>query len=290
MRVVIASYGAAQFRFLGDTLARMGHVPIAYIASRSMRPSTLSEPDLLAAIRAIVTDLPRGMDLLLPGGTRTIGSLLASYRPDVVLVFGFNWRLPRDVLEVPRLGVLNVHPSVLPKYRGPSPVPWAIRNGDAFMGITVHRMTEHIDAGPILAQADDLPIPDEVASEHVWDLTTGALPNLLGEALERVSRGDPGMPQDESMATYAGFPTSDWYRVTWSGGRRDLHNQIRALRFLTSGRGPVVEFQDRTVQVLGTSLNENGSVRIECEDGPLWVTVTHRDLPRDVPRAPRANA
>jgi methionyl-tRNA formyltransferase len=158
------------------------------------------------------------------------------------------------------------------------------------MGITVHRMTEHIDAGPILAQVDDLPIPGEVTSEHVWDLTTGALPNLLAEALGRVGRGEQGTLQDENMATRAGFPTPDWYKVTWGGSRRDLHNQIRALRFLTRGRGPVVEFQGRMVQVLGTSLADDGSVRIECVDGPLWVTVTPRDLPRAVPRALRASA
>jgi hypothetical protein len=54
-------------------------------------------------------------------------------------------RLPREVLELPRLGALNVHPSALPKYRGPSPVLWAIRNGNPFMGVSVHRMTERID-------------------------------------------------------------------------------------------------------------------------------------------------
>ena len=72
-----------------------------------------------------------------------------------------------------------MHPSALPKYRGPSPVLWAIRNGDPYLGMTVHRMTERIDAGPVLAQVDDLPIPDEVTREDVWELTKAALPGLL---------------------------------------------------------------------------------------------------------------
>jgi len=101
---------------------------------------------MLEAVQAIVVDIPPGMDLLLPGSTSTIGALLAGYEPDLMLVFGFNWHLPRETLTVPRFGVLNVHPSALPRYRGPSPVLWAIRNGDPFMGITVHRMTERIDA------------------------------------------------------------------------------------------------------------------------------------------------
>jgi methionyl-tRNA formyltransferase len=272
LRIVIASYGPSQFRFLRETLTSAGHVPVAYLVSRSMRPSTAAEPDLLEATKAIVADTPPGMDLLLPGRADAVATMLAGYRPDVLLVFGFNWRLPRDVLELPRHGVLNVHPSALPKYRGPSPALWAIRGGDPFMGITVHRMTEHIDAGPVLAQADDLPIPDRVTGEDIWALTKAALPDLLREALESAARGAPGTPQDESKATYAGFPPPDWYKVTWQDGRRSLHDQIRVLRYLSRGQGPVTAFQGRTVQVLGTSLTEDGGTRMECVDGPLWVS------------------
>jgi methionyl-tRNA formyltransferase len=274
LRIVIASYGPSQFRIMHETLVSAGHVPVAYLVSRSMRPSAAAEPGLLEATKAIVADTPPGTDLLLPGSAGTVATMLAGYRPDVLLVFGFNWRLPRDVLELPRLGVLNVHPSALPKYRGPSPVLWAIRDGDPFMGITVHRMTEHIDAGPVLAQVDDLPIPDRVTSDDIWVLTKAALPDLIGQALDSAVRGDPGTPQDESKATYAGFPPPDWYKVTWQGDRRNLHDQIRVLRYLSRGQGPVAAFQGRTVQVIGTSLTEDGGTRLECADGPLWVSWT----------------
>jgi len=198
LRVVIASYGPLQFRLLHESVMAAGHVPVAYIVSRSMRSSAPAEPELLDATRAIVAGMPPGMDLLLPGGVGTMASMLAGYKPDILLVFGFNWRLSREVLELPRLGALNVHPSALPKYRGPSPILWAIRNGDASMGMTVHRMTDDIDAGPVLAQASGLPIPDQVTSEDIWELTKAALPGLLAEALERAMHGDPGVPQDEA--------------------------------------------------------------------------------------------
>jgi methionyl-tRNA formyltransferase len=133
-------------------------------------------------------------------------------------------------------------------------------------------MTEHIDAGPVLAQVDDLPIPDRVSSDDIWALTKAALPDLIGQALDSAVRGDPGTPQDESKATYAGFPPPDWYKVTWQGGRRNLHDQIRVLRYLSRGQGPVAAFQGRTVQVIGTSLTEDGGTRMECADGPLWVS------------------
>jgi methionyl-tRNA formyltransferase len=238
----------------------------------------------LAATNAIVADVPEGMDLLLPGSVRTLPAMLASSRPDVLLVFGFNWHLPLEVLAVPRLGVLNIHPSALPKYRGPSPVLWAIWNGDPDMGLTVHRMTDRIDAGPILAQVDDLPLPDRVTSQDIWRLEQMALPGLLEAALDRLARGDPGTPQSEEQATYAGFPPPDWYTVTWQGSRQRLHNQIRVLRYLKRGEGPVVELQGRTVRVDGTSLTEDNGVRIESADGPLWVTYTSVALAK--PRLP----
>lgn len=239
-----------------------------------MRPSTAVETDLLEATKEIVADVPPGTDLLLPGSTRKLAASLAAYEPDVLLVFGFNWRLPPDVLAVPRLGTLNVHPSALPKYRGPSPIPWAIRNGDPCMGITVHRMTERIDAGPILAQVDDLPLPDLVTRQDVWELIKTALPGLINRALDLAVRGDPGVPQEDRQASYAGFPPPDWYTVTWQGSRRSLHHQVRVLRYLRGGEEPVVEFRGSTVQVRGTSLAEDDGIRVECADGPLWVTCT----------------
>lgn len=237
-----------------------------------MRPSTAAELDLLEATKAVVADVPAGTDLLLPGSVHALPGLLAAYRPDVLLVFGFNWYLPADVLAVPRLGALNVHPSALPRYRGPSPVLWAIRNGDPCLGLSVHRMTSRIDAGPILAQLDDLPLTDRVTSADVWELQRAALPGLLSQALDRLVRGDPGTPQDEEQATYAGFPPPDWYSIAWQGSRDSLHNQIRVLRYMKRGEGPVAEFQGNTVRVEKTSLTDDGGVRIECADGPLWVT------------------
>jgi methionyl-tRNA formyltransferase len=274
LRLVIASYGSPQFQFLRETLADMGHAPVAYLVSRSMHPSAAAEPDILDAVKAIVTDLPPGVDLLLPGSAGTIASMLTGYRPDLLLVFGFNWRLPRNVLELPKFGVLNVHPSALPKYRGPSPVLWAIRNGDHFMGITVHRMTGRIDAGPVLAQADNLPIPDNVTSQDIWDLTRTVLPGLLAQAVDHAVRGDPGIPQDEGKATHAGFPPPEWYEVAWQGSRENLHNQIRVLRYLNHGQGPVVPFQGQMARVHRTSLTAGEGTRVECGDGPLWVTWT----------------
>lgn len=272
LKIIIASSGPAQFGFLRETLTGMGHVPAAYLKSRSLRPSEPPDSEDLESLNAMIANVPVGMDLLLPGTPGAIAAMLAGYEPDLLLVFGFNWRLPQEVLDVPRLGVLNVHPSALPKYRGPSPVPWTIRNGDEFMGLTIHRMTERIDAGPVLAQVTDIPVPYEVTNKEIWELIRDALPELLAKALDAVARGERGTPQNEDEANRAGWPPPEWQEVTWQGGRKDIHHQIRVLRFLNGGQGPVVPFGGNTVRVLRTSLTADGGTRIECADGPLWVT------------------
>lgn len=92
------------------------------------------------------------------------------------------------------------------------------------------------------------------------------------EALDAAVRSDPGIPQDETKATHAGFPPPEWYEVTWQGSRQSLHNQIRVLRYLNHGQGPVVQFQGQRVRIHRTSLTLDEGTRIECADGPLWVT------------------
>lgn len=270
LRVVVASYGAAQFRLLHEALTGAGHVPVAYLVSRSMRPATAPEPDILAALNEIISDLPPGMDLLLPGTPGAIAEMISGYAPDILLVFGFNWRLPREVLDAPRLGALNVHPAPLPKYRGPSPVLWAIRNGDPCLGLTIHRMTERIDSGPVLAQVADIPLPDRVTRENAWDAQMAALPGVLAAALDRAASGDPGTPQDERAASYAGFPPTEWYAISWDASRRDVHNQIRFLRYLKR-QGPVVTLAGQQARIEESSLTDNGGLRVDCADGPLWV-------------------
>jgi methionyl-tRNA formyltransferase len=273
LRVVVASYGAVQFRLLRQALTDAGHVPVAYLVSRSMRPATAPEPDIFAALTEVISDLPPGMDLLLPGTPGAVAEMISGYAPDILLVFGFNWRLPREVLAMPRLGALNVHPAPLPKYRGPSPVLWAIRNGDPYLGLTIHRMTGRIDSGPVLAQVSDIPLPDRVTREDAWDLQMAALPGVLATALDRAVRGEPGTPQDERAASYAGFPPAEWYEITWDAGRCDVHNQIRLLRYLKR-RGPVVTLQGHRVRIEESSLTDNGSLRVDCADGPLWITTS----------------
>jgi hypothetical protein len=188
LRVAVASYGPEQFRLLHTVCEDAGHILVGYLVSRALRSRGRSEPGDVDAVSRILESLPPGMDLLLPGTGRGVAQALAGYRSDLMVVFGFNWRLPPEVLALPRLGVLNVHPSALPRYRGPAPLLWAIRNGDPTFGMTIHRMDDGLDTGPILAQRDDVPLPDDATPETLWEQTCPVVAELLQVALGRRGR------------------------------------------------------------------------------------------------------
>ena len=133
---------------------------------------------------AHVEGAPEGLDIVVPSSRERVAPLLRALEPDLVLCAGFPWVIPPDALAVPPLGSVNFHPSLLPRYRGPVPVSWAIRNGEQEIGVTFHRMAPGLDEGPILAQ-EAIPLGDE----HSWDDLTpklaGAVGRLLPLSLER---------------------------------------------------------------------------------------------------------
>jgi methionyl-tRNA formyltransferase len=122
MRVAIATFGAEEFSALHAACRDAGHLPVAYVNCRSMRPNSSTDSSAAHAAARVIEALPPGMDLLLPGGAEGLAAGLAGYRLDLLIVYGFNWKLPPSVLDVPRFGVVNVHTSLLPRYRGPAPV------------------------------------------------------------------------------------------------------------------------------------------------------------------------
>ena len=104
-----------------------------------IRPAPLPER-IERAFDELVRAAPDGLDVVIPAARDRMAPLLRGYDPDLLLCLGFPWKIPPDALEVPRLGAVNGHPSLLPDYRGPSPVAWAIRNGETEIGYTFHRM------------------------------------------------------------------------------------------------------------------------------------------------------
>lgn len=204
MRIVLASMGTEEFALLRATCQRAGHVPVAYAYSRAMRPGERTDEYAATVLNQLLMVLPGDVDLLLPASPAGLGMALSGYRPDLLVIYGFNWILPPEVFQLPRFGTINIHPGRLPRYRGPAPVHWAIRNGDPEIGVSVHRVDDGVDTGPILAQRGGIPLPEEVTRERVRDLLAPVVEELLSTALARVVAGDPGEPQPRTGADYAG--------------------------------------------------------------------------------------
>src|SRR6476659_7970243 len=154
------------------------------------------------AYKDVVANKLPGVDILVTSHIKRLAPMLRELEPDLIFVTGFPWRLPAELLSLPRLGSINTHPAALPRYRGPNPIFWHLMNGETEIGMTVHRMDAEFDTGPILAQAT-MPIdPDwyiEEVEAHLGEIAVKVLP----EAFRAVIAGEPGRPQPTDGASYA---------------------------------------------------------------------------------------
>jgi len=269
-RVVLITTVPPVAHNLVSALREARHDPVAVLTARwSGRPAPDREPmnDQTA---------PAGLDLLLARDKWSIEPLLRAMRPDLVLCWGFPWRIPLAALEVPRLGSVNCHPALLPRHRGPIPLAWAFRDGDGQFGVTWHRMDAELDTGATLAQAT-VPMLDDDFSIDVIGPRIGAVAiGLLPTVLARVAAGDAGDPQPVEGATWAGHFGEDYATVDWSWPARRIHDQVRAwaLTFgLSPTAGPIAELDGKRVRLIRTSLVDpgNGARRVETGDGSLWI-------------------
>jgi methionyl-tRNA formyltransferase len=275
LRIVVVSNVPPIVERLITLLRDLAHEPPALVASR--RPPDWPPPPPGMEPMSDPT-APAGVDLLFARDKHSIERLLAAYEPDVMLCWGFPWKLPQAALDVPRLGSVNCHPGPLPRHRGPVPMAWTLREGDSHFGITWHWMDAELDTGAILAQAL---VPVEDADTTVFEIGPRILAASLGllpGVLEKVAAGELGEPQDESLATWAGHFTDDEYAVVdWSRPARAVHDQVRAwhLTFDLSGIvAPRAELDGELVRIVRTSLTEPGDGdgrRVECGDGPIWI-------------------
>ena len=263
------------------TLRDMGHEPVSWLAQRKPGAADLPEPSW-----GDISDrsAPEGVNVLLARSKEDVAPLLRGLELDVVLCWGFGWKLPQEALDVPRLGSVNNHPALLPRHRGPYPLAWAFREGDQALGSTWHRMDAEFDTGPILAQSS-VPLEDsdcwiEEFGEKVLRDTFGMLPRVF----ERLEAGDPGDPQSTQGVSWAGAFEEDYATVDWSHTAREIHNQVRAWRHLFGAgdiEAPIAELEGERLKLLRTSLTDpgDGARRMECGDGPIWLVESEAVTP-----------
>ena len=242
------------------------------------------------ALAELLSDPPEQLDVLVPSGPNRIARLLRSFDPDLAVCSGFGWRIPAEALAAPRLGIVNGHPSRLPKYRGPNPFGWTFRNGDPELGYTFHLMDEGFDTGPILAQGS-VPLTDEHSTDDLPDLVRPLVSQLLPTALARLESGDRGDPQPEEGASYAGAFEDEYAEIDWTRTAHEVHNQVRCWFVPTvSGlMGALTTLDGKRVRVKKTRLvearpgdappgtilgREGDELVVQCVDGPIRVVRT----------------
>ena len=171
--------------------------------------------------------------------------------PELIVVAAYGRILPDDILAAPPRGCINVHSSLLPKYRGTAPINWAVLNGDSETGVTIMHMAHDLDAGDIIAQAATPIDPDEtVVTLHDRLAVLGA--ELLVQVVADIAAGTAARtPQDHDKATLAPMLSRELSPMDFTRPARELHNQVRGL---IPWPAAVTELGDRRCKVFSTSV------------------------------------
>jgi methionyl-tRNA formyltransferase len=154
---------------------------------------------------------------------------LQNLNPDLIVVVAYGKLLPKYVLQIPPYGCINVHGSLLPKYRGAAPIQWSVIDGNTYAGITTMQMNEGLDTGDMLLQAKT-EIGENETSGELYERLTNIGADLLSETIQRLESGllTP-KKQDEHLATYASMLNKEMAVIDWSKPAQTIHNQIRGL-------------------------------------------------------------
>ncbi|MEN3037712.1 MAG: methionyl-tRNA formyltransferase [Candidatus Kryptonium sp.] len=194
---------------------------------------------------------------------------LKNLSPDLIVVVAFRI-LPPEVFKIPPLGTVNVHASLLPRYRGAAPINWAIINGEKKTGITTFFINEKVDTGNIILQKE-IPIgPDETAGElHDKLAKLGA--EVLLQTLKLIESGSvQPLPQDESLATSAPKIKKEMCQIDWlKKNAQQVHNFVRGL---SPSPGAFTFFGGRLVKIYRTKLPSEQSTKLtDAEPGQIFV-------------------
>ncbi len=236
----------------------------AVAAARHQVPLVVTQPDRPAGRGQAPTPPPvkvaaleLGLPVWQPETIRTEEAYarLRALEPDAIAVAAYGKILPQAILDIPRQGCVNVHASLLPRYRGAAPIQWAIYHGERETGVSIMRMEAGLDTGPVYLVRRTPIGPDEDApavTERLAALGAEALVEVLG----RLGAGTAAAErQDDAAATLAPMLTRDHARIDWTRSARAIHNQVRAFR---PWPGAVTAAAGRPVKILRTRCVSQG--------------------------------
>lgn len=208
---------------------------------------------------------------------------LRQMKPEMIVVAAYGRILPVEILELPPLGCVNVHSSLLPKYRGAAPINWAMLNGDAETGVSIMYMAEELDAGDVIRVAKT-PIDPEEDLPSLWNRLAELGADALSAAIPTLADGTAARtPQDGSQATFAPMLSRELSPIDWTRPMAVIRNQVRGLipwpcaaAELAGQRFKIYKTASgaATEKAPGTLLNAGKKgVEVACGDGQsLWIT------------------
>jgi methionyl-tRNA formyltransferase len=283
-RLRLAFMGTPEFALPAlDALHEAGH-DIACVYTQPPRPAGRGHAEQRSPVheRAVRLQIPVRHPATLKDAA--VQAEFAALRLDVAVVVAYGLILPKPILDAPRLGCVNIHASLLPRWRGAAPIQHAILAGDAETGIAIMRMDEGLDTGPVLMQ-EAIPIPPTATASGMHDLLAWAGGRLIVVALEGLAAGAlKPMPQPTTGATYAKKLTREDGRLDW---REPAEALLRRVRAFDPWPGAWFEAKGERIKVLAAGLAKDaraappGTVlddapTVACGTGALVLTHLQR--------------
>ena len=227
--MVVVFFGTPQFAV--PTLQRLLDSPhsVAGVITQPDRPRGRGQKITHAPVKALA--LERGIAVYQPDRLKPpeVADTLRAWHPDLGVVAAYGRIIPEHLLTIPRFGMINVHASLLPKYRGAAPVHRAVMTGEDLTGVTIMRVVKELDAGAMFAKVTRPIAPDETSDAVETELARmGA--ELLLTVVDQLAAGNAHEePQDETHATYAPRLTKEEGLIDWTQSAPQIHNRVRGL-------------------------------------------------------------
>ncbi len=206
-----------------------GGYPLKGVITQPDRPQGRGQDSKAPPVKRF--SLEQGLPVFQPDRVRDPAflELFCSLAPEMAVVAAFGQILPRELLVLPRYGCLNIHPSLLPRYRGAAPIQWALIRGETRTGVTIMAMDEGMDSGDILLQeetaigpAEDFPVLHDRLAARGADLLLAAIPQVVSGTLQRIR-------QDHGAATFAPLLKKEDGLIQWNRRAEDIVNLVRGL-------------------------------------------------------------
>jgi methionyl-tRNA formyltransferase len=216
-----------------------------------------------------------------PADISEINKHLLDVQPQLVITASYGKLIPPELLHGPRFGWLNLHFSLLPKWRGAAPVQWAILEGDEITGITVFKLDKGMDTGPIYSQ-EEIAIDDHSTTEELLDLMSLRGADLVLDAVGKIKRAERPKPQSTSGITLAPKISKEMGELDWDQPAIVTIRKIRALAHrpgtFTSFRGSLLRIHNASLTLLrsenrraGEIWSEGASIYVQCIDGIIEI-------------------